>query len=124
MEIFQLKYIDEFILRQSQVRLSITIVETLKWFGQEQTDVWMDKPNDKERMYMYFTCIACYCVTFTYKLKYCHNFWTACSIRKIFSTSSSGNPYIKHHYNSIKINEDMAFKIVDYAMSRKVEVLF
>ena len=28
--------------------------------------------NDEERMF--FTCIACYCVTFTYKLKYGHNF--------------------------------------------------
>ena len=26
----------------------------------------MDKPKDKERIYLYFTCIACYCVTFTY----------------------------------------------------------
>ena len=51
----------------------------------------MDKPNDKEKMYMYFTCIACYCVTFTYKFNnfYGHNFWTACPIWKIFSTSCS-----------------------------------
>ena len=51
----------------------------------------MDKPNDKERLYMHFTCIASYCVTFTYELKYGHNFWTACPIWKIFSTGCLGN---------------------------------
>ena len=88
----------------------------------------MDKPNDKERIYKYFTCIACYCVIFTYKLKFGHNFWTACPIWKIFSTSCSGNfffiYYIIHHYNVIKIKEDMAFEHADYAISRKLEVRF
>ena len=93
MEIFQLKYIDDVILRQPEVRVSTTAVENLKWLGQELTELWMDKPNDKERIYKYFTCIACYCVIFTYKLKYGHNFWTACPIWKIFSTSCSGNAY-------------------------------
>ena len=40
----------------------------------------MDKPMDKQRIYMYFTCIACYCVTFTYKLKFGHNFCTVSPI--------------------------------------------
>ena len=51
----------------------------------------MDKPKDKERIFMYFTCIARYCVTFTYKLKFGHKFWTVSPIWKIFSTSYSGN---------------------------------
>ena len=85
-EIFQFKYIDDVILRQPEVILSTNTVENLKWFGQELKELWMDKQYNKERIYMYFTCIACYCVTFTYKLKYGHNFWTACSIWKIFST--------------------------------------
>ena len=78
-------------LRQTEVRLSTTTFEIVKWFGQELTELWMDKPKDKERIYMHFTCIACYCVTFTYKMKFGHNFWTACLIWKIFSTSYSGN---------------------------------
>ena len=55
----------------------------------KKKELWMDKTNDKDRMY--FTCIACNFATFTYKLKYDHNFWTACLIWKIFSTSCSGN---------------------------------
>ena len=90
-EIFQFIYIDDVILRQPEVRLSTTTFEILKWFGQELTEFLMDKSKDKERINMNFTCIACYCVTFTYKLKFAHNFWTACPIWKIFSTSCSGN---------------------------------
>ena len=44
-EIFQFKYIDDVILRQPEVRLSTTTVETLEWFGQE---LWMDKPTAKK----------------------------------------------------------------------------
>ena len=32
--------------------------------------------------------------------------------------------YIIHHYNVIKIKEDMAFENADYAISRKLEVRF
>ena len=32
--------------------------------------------------------------------------------------------YIIHHYNVIKIKEDMAFENVDYEISRKLEVRF
>ena len=99
----------------------------MKWFGQELTEFWMDKPKDKERIYMYFTCIACYCVTFTYKLKFGHNFWTAYPIWKIFSTSYSGNVLSFTASNAItliKIKEDMAFENFDYAISRKLEVRF
>ena len=42
----------------------------------------MDKTYDKERMCMHFTGIARYCVTFTCRLKYGHNFKTACPIFK------------------------------------------
>ena len=34
---------------------------------------------------MRFTGIAHYCVILTCNLKFVHNFWTACSISKIFS---------------------------------------
>ena len=103
MEIFQFKYIDDVILRQPEVRLSTTTFEIMKWFGPELTEFWMDKPKDKERMYMYFTWIACYCVTFTYKLKLGHNFWTACPIWKIFSTLCLRNVLSFTASNSITI---------------------
>ena len=51
MEIFQFKYIDDVILREPEVRLSTTTFEMLKWFSQELTEFWMDKPKDKERIY-------------------------------------------------------------------------
>ena len=44
-------------LRQPEVRLSTTTFEIVKWFGQELTELWMDKPKDKERIYMHFTCV-------------------------------------------------------------------
>ena len=128
MEIFQFKYIDDVILRQPEVRLSTTTFGILKWFDQELTELWMDKPKDKERIYIYYTCIACYCATFTYKLKFGHNFWTACPIWKIFSTSCSGN--VLSYTTSIAITiwlqlkKDMAFENVDYVISRKLEVRF
>ena len=90
-------------LRQPEVRLSTTTFEIVKWFGQELTELWMDKPKDKERIYMHFTCIACYCVTFIYKLKFGHNFWTACPIWKIFSTSYWGNVLSFTTLNAITI---------------------
>ena len=44
-------------LRQPEVCLSTTTFEIVKWFGQELTELWMDKPKDKERnihaFYMY-----------------------------------------------------------------------
>ena len=84
--------------------------------------------DNKERIYMHFTCIACYCVTFTYKLKFGHNFWTACPIWKIFSTSYSGNVLSFTTLNAItilfKCKEDMAFENIDYVISRKLVVRF
>ena len=43
-----IRHIDDVILRQPEVPLSTTTVETFKWFGQEVTKLWMDKPNDKK----------------------------------------------------------------------------
>ena len=40
MEIFQFKYIDDVILRQPEVLLSMTTFEILKWFGHELTELW------------------------------------------------------------------------------------
>ena len=58
MEIFQFKYIDDVILRQPEVRLSTTTFEILKWLGQEFTELWMDKPKGKERIYvLYMYCM-------------------------------------------------------------------
>ena len=103
MEIFQFKDIDDVKLRQTEVPLSTTTVKNLKWLGQELTEKWMDKLNDKERIYMHFTCITCYCVTFTYKLKYGNNFWTACPIWKIFSPACTGNTFPFTSENTITI---------------------
>ena len=52
MEIFQFKYIDDVVLRQPEVRLSTTTFEILKWFGLELTELWLDKPKNKEE----YTC--------------------------------------------------------------------
>ena len=56
MEIFEFKYIDDVILRQPEVRLSTTTFEMLKWFGQELTELWMDKPKEKKE----YTCQVLY----------------------------------------------------------------
>ena len=71
-------HIDDVILRWTEIPLSATTVESLKWFGQKVTELWMDNPNYKERVCMHFTGIARYSVIFTCKLKCGHNFWTNC----------------------------------------------
>ena len=64
----------------------------------------MDNPSYKERV-MYFSCIARYCVILTCKLKYGHNFWTACPILKIFSGtwSENGLPFTTENTISIRL---------------------
>ena len=54
-----------------------------KWQRNRRTQL----VGKKKWIYMYFTSIACYCVTFTYKFKFGNNFWTACPIWKILSLS-------------------------------------
>ena len=83
--------------------MSTTTVENLKWFGQEVTYLWIDKPNDKERVCMHLTGIARYCVIFTCKLKYGHNFWTTWPIWNIFSAALSGNGLLFITENTISI---------------------
>ena len=39
---------------QPEVPFSTTTVENLKWFGQELTELWKDKSNDKEKIFIYF----------------------------------------------------------------------
>ena len=77
---------------------------------------------------MYFTCIACYCVTFTYKLKFGHNFWTACPIRKIlFNFVFRGCVvicFVKRHYNLINIKEDYGIRKLRLCNISKLVVRF
>ena len=40
---------------QPEVPFSTTTVENLKWFGQELTELWKDKSNDKEKIFIYLT---------------------------------------------------------------------
>ena len=65
----------------------------------------MDNPNYKERVCMHFSGIARYCVILTCKLKYGHNFWTACPILKIFSDTWSENilPFTTENTISIRL---------------------
>ena len=65
----------------------------------------MDNPNYKERVCMYFSGIARYCVILTCKLKYGHNFWTACPILKIFSGTWLENvlPFTTENTISIRL---------------------
>ena len=76
----------------------------------------MNNPNYNERVWMHFTGIACYCVILTWKLKYGHNFWTACPILKIFSGTWSENvlPFITENTISIglKLKEILYSKII------------
>ena len=65
----------------------------------------MDNLNYKERVCMHFSGIASYCVILTCKLKYGHNFWTACPILKIFSGTWSENilPFTTENIISIRL---------------------
>ena len=63
----------------------------------------MDNPNYKERVCMHFSGIARYCVILTCKLKYGHNFWTACPILQIFSGTWSENVLSFTTENTISI---------------------
>ena len=85
----------------------------------------MDNLNYKERVCMHFSGIAHYCVILTCKLKYGHNFWTACPILKIFSGTWSDNvsPFTTEN-NTIDIKGDIAFENIDYVISRKLVVRF
>ena len=38
---------------QPEVFFSTTTVKNLKWFGQELTELWKEKSNDKERLFIY-----------------------------------------------------------------------
>ena len=88
----------------------------------------MDNPNYKERVCMHFSGIARYCVILTCKLKYGHNFWTACPILKIFFGYVIRERFViyyrKHHFNTIDIKGDIAFENIDYIISRKLVVRF
>ena len=88
----------------------------------------MDNPNYKERVYMHFTGIVRYCVILTCKLKYGHNFWTACLILKIFSGTWSDNVLPSNTENTIslglQLKEILHSKILNYAISRKLVVRF
>ena len=72
--------------------------------------------KQKERVCMHLTGIARYCVIFTCKLKYDHNFWTTCTIWKIFSAAWSGNvlSFITENTISIwlKLKEIWDFKLL------------
>ena len=65
----------------------------------------MDNPNYNERVCMHFSGIARYCVILTCKLKYGHNFWTACPILKIFSGMWSENilPFTTQNAISLRL---------------------
>ena len=52
-EICKFKYVDDVIPKQPEVPFSITTVKHLKWFGQELTEWWKEKSNDKERIFIY-----------------------------------------------------------------------
>ena len=52
MEISQFKDIDDVSYLQPEVPLTTTTVEHLKWFGQELTDLWIDKSNNRENMHL------------------------------------------------------------------------
>ena len=49
-ETFQFKYIDDVIPTKPEVPFYTTTVKNKKWFDQELTELWMDIPNDKERI--------------------------------------------------------------------------
>ena len=38
---------------QPEVPFSTTTVKNLKWFGQELTELWNEKSNDEERIFIY-----------------------------------------------------------------------
>ena len=52
MEILQFKYIDDVIPPKPEVSFSTTIVGNFKWRDQECEQLWMDKSNDKERIFI------------------------------------------------------------------------
>ena len=37
---------------QPEVPFSRTIIKNLKWFGRELTELWKEKSNDKERLFI------------------------------------------------------------------------
>ena len=49
MEICQFKYNDDVIPIQPEVPLSTNIVNNLKSFDKELTELWTDKPSDKKK---------------------------------------------------------------------------
>ena len=52
-EICKFKYVDDVIPMQPEVPFSTTTVKNLKWFGRELTQLWKEKSNDKERLFIY-----------------------------------------------------------------------
>ena len=51
-EICKFKDVDDVIPMQPEVPFSTTAVKNLKWFGQELTELWKKKSNDKERVFI------------------------------------------------------------------------
>ena len=72
-----------------------------------------------------FTCFASYCAILTWKLKYCHNFWTTCPIYNLFGYVTREHfaiYYRKQNFNWIEIEGCISFKKIDYAISQKLAV--
>ena len=40
---------------QPEVPFSTTTIKNLKWFGQELTELWKEKSNDKEGIFIYLS---------------------------------------------------------------------
>ena len=53
MEICQFKDIDDVIPMQPEVSFSTTAVEKLKWLYKNLTELWKEKSNKKERIFIY-----------------------------------------------------------------------
>ena len=52
-EICKFKDVHDVIPMQQEVPFSTTTVKNLKWFVQELTELWKEKSNDKERIFIY-----------------------------------------------------------------------
>ena len=52
-EIRKFKDVDDVIPMQPEVPFSTNTVKNLKWFGKELTELWKEKSNDKERIFIY-----------------------------------------------------------------------